>query len=387
MNVYVRETSIHLGKQGHSVTVFSRHHEGGTCIESRLGTNALLVHVPVGDVNLDKDEIAQTLPRFVEGVLEWSDDRVGRFELVAAHYWFSGVVGMLLANAWRVPLAFSYHTMASTKLAARDDESEPIERLIAEQQIAYDSHRIVAWTHEESKRLRSTYESTNGRIKVSAPGVDCTRFAPMERSKARSTLRLTDAPTALFVGRLDAFKGVTLLMDTFAKVTEALPRARLVVAGDGDAQQRAEFSAKVFRLGLQESVCWMGTVSHGMMPALYSSADVLLVPSFHETYGLATLEAAACGLPAVAADVDGLRAIVAHGDTGFLVKSRDADLYASFAIELLTDHGLRRRMSNACRRRAEKRSWRTVACELAETYRGMVSDNNPMDSHPPSVRC
>ena len=387
MNVYVRETSIHLGKQGHSVTVFSRHHEGGTCVESRLGANAVLVHVPVGDIDLDKDEVAQTLPRFVESVLEWSDDCVGRFELVAAHYWFSGVVGMSLANAWRVPLAFSYHTMASTKLAARDDESEPVERLVAEQQIASDSHRIVAWTHEESKRLRRIYELPSRRIKVSAPGVDCTRFAPMERSIARSSLRLTDTPTTLFVGRLDAFKGVTLLLDTFAKVTEVLPTACLVVAGDGDAKQRAEFSATVARLGLQKSVCWLGMVSHDLIPALYSSADVLLVPSFHETYGLATLEAAACGLPAVAADVDGLRAIVAHGDTGFLVKPRDANLYARFAIELLTDHGLRRRMSIACRRRAEQRSWRTVACELAETYRGMVSDNNPMDSRAPSVRC
>ena len=387
MNVYVRETSIHLGKQGHSVTVFSRHHEGGTCVESRLGANAVLVHVPVGNVNLDKGEIAQTLTRFVDGVLEWSDDRVSRFELVAAHYWFSGLVGMSLANAWGTPLAFSYHTMATTKIEARDDESESVERLSAERHIASASHRIVVWTHEEEKRLRSTYESQHQRIKVSAPGVDCTRFVPMDRSIARLSLRLTEAPTALFVGRLDAFKGVTLLLDTFAKVTEVLPTACLVVAGDGDAQQRAEFSATVARLGLRESVRWLGTVSHDQMPALYSSADVLLVPSFHETYGLATLEAAACGLPAVAADVDGLRAIVAHGETGFLVKSRDANVYARFAIELLTDHSLRRRMSDECRTSAEKRSWKTVACELADTYRGMVSDYKPIDSRAPSVRC
>lgn len=375
MNVYVRDTATHLGELGNSVVVFSRHHKGGTCVESHFGKNVVIVHVPVGDVNLSKGEIAQTLPKFVEWVLNWSAKRGARHELVAAHYWFSGLVGISLAKAWDVPLAFSYHTMASTKIAARDGEAEPEERLAAEQQIATEADRIVVWTDEESARLVCTYRVPAARIKVSAPGVDCTRFAPIDRNEARSLMGLPDTPTLLFVGRLDSFKGVDLLLDAFAKVVEVRPSARLLVAGDGDTQQRAEFGESVARLGLQDSVRRLGQVSHDLMPVLYSSADVMMAPSFHETYGLATLEAAACGVPAVVADVDGLRAIVMHGETGYLVKSRDPKGYARFAIEMLSDDDTRRRMGDACRNRAEKRSWRTVACELAETYREIVSSD------------
>lgn len=372
MNVYIRETSIHLGRLGHSVTVFSRHHEGGTSLALPLARDVVLVHVPVGDVSLGKGEIAETLPKFTEVVLEWSSGRGMTFEVVAAHYWFSGLVGLSLAEVWGVSCAFSYHTMASTKLVARDNETETDERLVAERQIAHRSDRVVVWTAEESTRLRSTYGLPRSRMEISAPGVDCARFAPTDRSRARSKLVLPDVKTALFVGRLDGFKGVGLLLEAFAEVKLSLPDARLVVAGDGDARQRGEFGATVSKLRLEESVSWLGTVSQDEMPALYSSADVLLAPSFHETYGLAALEAAACGLPAVAANVDGLRAIVIDGETGYLVNAREAGDYAKLAIRLFFDDGLRCQMSKASRRRAEMRSWESVAMDLARIYHRMA---------------
>lgn len=372
MNVYVRETSIHLGKLGHSVTVFSRHHEGGTSLTLPLARGVLLVHVPVGDVSIGKAAIAETLPEFTEVVLEWSSGRGMMFEVVAAHYWFSGLVGLSLAEAWGVPCAFSYHTMASTKLAARDDEIETDERLVAERQIADRSDRVVVWTVEESMRVRSTYNLPRSQVDVSAPGVDCARFAPVDRSGARLKLGFPDVKTALFVGRLDGFKGVGLLLEAFLEVKSGLTDARLVVAGDGDARQRGEFTATVAKQRLEESVSWVGTVPQDEMPTLYSSADILLAPSFHETYGLAVLEAAACGLPAVAANVDGLRAIVVDGETGYLVNTREAGDYAKLVLRLLFDDDLRRKMSMASRRRSKMRSWETVAMELAMIYHKMA---------------
>ena len=373
MNVYVRETSLKLAELGHELTVFARHHaveKGGPSPFSRC---VELVHIPAGEIKITKDQVGETLLEFVTNVRKWIANRRTSFDAIAAHYWFSGVVGASLAKELALPLVFSYHTMAATKQQARTLENESTERLEAEREIAQHAERIVAWTAEESATVQRVHSVPADRVVVSSPGVDCTRFAPKSGRRARTALGLPfDGLNVLYVGRLDAFKGIDLLLAAFARIAEGEPSARLIVAGDGDDEQRSRLRFGSEALGVSGSIHWLGVVPHEEMPSLYASADVMLAPSYHETFGLAALEAAASGVPVVAADVDGLRAIVVDGLTGYLVRDRDADEYASRTLDLLRNDSLRLEMSENGRRRAELRSWDAVAKDLEEIYAGAI---------------
>ena len=331
------------------------------------------MHVPAGETHITKAQINETLPEFTSNVRDWVAERRKSFDVIAAHYWFSGVVAASLASEMPLPMVFSFHTMAATKLAARPSEDESQERLAAERDIARRADRIVAWTDEEAATVQRVHSIPPDRVVVSSPGVDCARFFPKPRLDARPAVGLsTRGFNVLYVGRLDMFKGMDLLLAAFARVASEEPAARLLVAGDGDDRQRVLFRDEAQRLGLSDSIQWLGLMPHAEMPALYRSADVMLAPSFHETFGLAALEAAASGVPVVAADVDGLRAIVADGVTGYLVRDRNADVYASRILDILGNDTLRRDMSKASRRSAESRSWKAVASDLQEIYAGVV---------------
>ena len=372
MNVYVGATSKELARLGHSVSVYSRAHAGELSEDGIASDGVELVHVPAGDVGLGKDDIADVLPEFAAEVMRSSSNRRRGFDLIAAHYWFSGLVAMQLKAELGLPTVFSYHTRAATKRDAHSHSSEPDARVIAERHIAEGADKIIAWTPEESRTLREDYGLDEDRIEICAPGVDCEAFAPVPRHEAKRSLPNPDAPTVLYVGRLDPFKGIDLMVEAFAEIRAVLPPARLVVAGDGDSCQREHFESLISRFGVGDSIDWLGLVEHSAMPRLYSAADVMVVPSFHETFGLAALEAAACGLPVVAAAVDGLRAIVRNSETGYLVSNRCASDYASAVLTILRDEALRSRMSARSRGRALERSWGTVARELADIYAEIV---------------
>ena len=372
--MYVRETSVKLAELGNELTVFARSHAMDDNGPLAFPDGVELVHIPAGETHITKDQISETLPEFTSMVRGWVAKHQKSFDLIAAHYWFSGVVADWLATELSLPIVFSYHTMAETKLAARSSEAETQERFAAEKEIAQRADRIVAWTFEESADIQRAHSVPPDRVVVSSPGVDCTRFTPKPTFSARESLGLPKASlNVLYVGRLDAFKGIDLLLDAFSRIAQREPLARLIVAGDGDDDQRSLFLTRTLGLGLSDSVIVLGVVPHEEMPALYASTDVMLAPSYHETFGLAALEAAASGVPVVAADVDGLRAIVVDGSTGYLVRDRDADEYARRTLDILRDDALRRDMSVASRRRAKMRSWKAVAKDLDEIYADAIA--------------
>ena len=373
MNVYVRETSDQLAELGHEVTVFARHHATTEIAPMPMRGAVELVHIPAGEVCATKEQIGGTLPEFTDLARKWIAGRRRDFDILAAHYWFSGVVAASLATELSAPLVFSYHTMAATKLAARAEEQESQTRLIAEREVAHNADRIVAWTREEAATIRREHSVPAHRVDVSSPGVDCARFAPKVEGDAGRVLEAQARGTCIgYVGRLDAFKGIETVLSAFAAVAKRVPSARLLVAGDGDDEQRARFRLESGKLGIGNAVKWLGVVPYDEMPGFYGSIDVLLAPSFHETFGLAALEAAASGVPVVAADVDGLRAIVEDGETGYLVRGRNPDDYARLTLDILGNAELRRRMSESSRERALSRSWAAVARDLEAIYSSVI---------------
>ncbi len=361
MNVYVDQVANRLGRFGDTVVVYSRTHPGIENDIESLGYQ--LVHVPVGETTLPKDRIPETLSDFTTAVESDVVTNNRTFDLVTSHYWLSGVVGCELTRSWTVPHVTSFHTLASIKTRVRPEEDEPRIRFVNEAQVARESDVVIAWTEGEAEHITREFNVAMEKIAIVPPGVDTERFVSSPTSSdTRARKRI------LYVGRLDALKGVDLLIEAFALVVERGLDAELQIVGGGSTDEFRRALGRISQLRLTDRVKLPGVLPQSELPEIYSNYDCIVAPSFHETFGLAVLEAAACETPAIAADVDGLRAIVIDGETGYLVGKRDAQLYADKIVELMGNDTLRLDMSKAARKRAETLSWDATVSGLVNVY-------------------
>ena len=361
MNVYVDQIARRLARVGNSVVVYSLDHaEIDHDTELR---DYELVHLRIADTALQKNQIPERLPDFTAAVANDIATNNRNFDLITSHYWLSGVVGCDLSRNSSIPHITSFHTLASIKKRVRPEEQEPEIRFSSEDRVARDADAVVAWTDGEANHIAREFGLSRHRIVIVPPGVDTKRFAPLDV--------LTDPTTKnriLYVGRLDALKGIDLLIEAFAEVIDRGIDAELQIVGGGSADEFRRVLGRISQLRLNEHVKLPGVLPQSELPKIYSNADCIVAPSFHETFGLAVLEAAACGTPAIAADVDGLRAIVVDGQSGYLVGKRDPQLYADKIVGMMENTKVREKMSKAARKRAETLSWDTTVDGLINVY-------------------
>ncbi|MCB0972594.1 MAG: glycosyltransferase [Acidimicrobiales bacterium] len=229
---------------------------------------------------------------------------------------------------------------------------------------------ILANSTEEVAQLEQLYGADPTRIRVVAPGVDHAYFSPGDQGGARRALGIGDHPVLLFVGRIQPLKGLRVAVGALAALGR--PDAELVVVGgpsgpDGEAELAAAM-ALARQLGISDQVRFVPAQVHHLLSTYYRAADVVLVPSRSESFGLVALEAAACGVPVVAAAVGGLRTLVDHGRTGLLVEQRDPEAFAAAAASILGDDAVAARLGRAAAERALDYTWSTAAGRLRRIY-------------------
>ena len=373
MNVYVDQVSTRLGRLGHSVHVYSRSHPGiGNPDDQR---DYDLSHLPIGQLDERKQRLPALLPEFAAAVIEDTSINQTKFDIVASHYWLSGAVGCQLARNWEIPHVTSFHTLASIKKSVRPEENEPEIRFVSEARVSRDADQIVVWTEGEAAHMMSEFGLPKEKFAVIPPGVDTNEFSVSPTSStSRSRRRI------LYVGRLDALKGVDLLIDAFAIIIERGFDVELQIVGGGTADEFRRVLGSISKLRLTDRVKLPGVLPQSELPAIYANAHCIVAPSFHETFGLAILEAAACGTPAVAADVDGLKSIVVNNETGYLIRDRNPVLYADKILQIVGNQDLRFTMSNAARKRAEEFSWESTVNGLVGVYNRVVE--TPLSAAP-----
>ena len=366
MNVYVDQVAERLARLGNTVRVYSRAHSG--IADPPRQRTYDLVHIPVGELSLQKDELPQVLPDFTSSVLEDTNRNSRHHDLITSHYWLSGVVGCELSEIWEIPHLTSFHTLASIKKRVRPEEHEPEVRFKSETRAARKADMVVVWTTGEAKFMTTEFGISSEKIAIVPPGVDTDFFSPTP--KTRQSL---NRHRILYVGRLDALKGVDLLLEAFAIIVARGVDVELEIVGGGSADEFRSVLGRISRLRLSDRVRLPGVLPQSELPRTYTAADCIVAPSFHETFGLAVLEAASCGTPAIAADVDGLRSIVADGETGYLVRDRNPNSYAEKIIRIVEDPDLRNRMSAAARATAEQLSWDVTVGGLSEIYNRAIN--------------
>jgi len=386
MNVYVVELSRRLAALGVEVDLITRATSSDLPPVVELEPGVDVRHVTAGPFEgLAKEDLPAQLCAFTSGLMRIEASRPpGWYDLVHSHYWLSGQVAWLAAERWDVPLVHSMHTMAKVKnlTLPSGDAPEPAARAIGEAQVVEAADRLVANTDEEGHQLVDLYDADPDRVAVVPPGVDLDLFSPGSRPAARRTLGIADdAYLLLFVGRIQPLKAPDVLLRAAARLVALRPslRERLVVAvvggpsGTGLARPES-LQSLAAELGIADLVRFVPPVPQAELPDWYRAADVTVVPSYSESFGLVAIEAQAAGTPVLAAAVGGLPVAVRDGSTGFLVQGHEPAAYARVLRDFADRPRLSAEMGAAAARHARSFGWDTAARATAEVYAAAVQE-------------
>ena len=368
MNVYVRELVSSLRQIGIECTTFTRADREGLPAEVLVEPGHRVVHIEAGPHHLPKEALPEISDQFCHGVMEWIAANE-KPDIIHGNYWLSGVVGHHLKHELDVPFVSTFHTLARVK--AEGGDPEPKWRDRAEAEIIQCSDAICVSCAEEEEQFRRLYGDPHGRIEIVAPGVEHAFFTPGDQAGARKAINVDpDIPFVLFVGRIQSLKGPDVAIRALAALGR--PDAQLAIVGgssgsNGDVQS-SEAHALVDELGLHDQVQFIEPKPHHILSTWYRAADIVLVPSRSESFGLVALEAAACGVPVVASAVGGLVSLVDDGETGYLIEGRKPADYADAMRTILNDSELAESMGKAAVQRAKAYTWRAAAERLLDVY-------------------
>lgn len=373
MNVYVRSVAEELVSLGHQIDVFTRD-DGANEDGWRQGNSPVIKRLRVGPrEHITKDDVAELIPEFAAVLAEHF--RQGRYDAVHSHYWISGAAALQAAELLSAaghqapPLVHTMHTIAAVKNNAYAHNAEHHLRQDAERKICDLADALIVNTAAEAAELAHYYEANPERVEVIAPGVNLTRFSP---SGPARVLGSEDEFKILFAGRLQPLKGPDILVAALAHWLRTrggpLP-CRALITGAISGAHDMDLPAQVKAAGLDDVVDFLGPLAHEDLAAAYRGADVVVMPSHSESFGLVALEAQACGTPVLAHRVGGLTAAVADGISGELLPNLDPSTWCSALHRWALHPHLVAQYAAAARPHAEAFSWSRTAEKSVQVYR------------------
>jgi D-inositol-3-phosphate glycosyltransferase len=373
MSVCIREVAKELGSRGHLVDIFTRLNDPGCDERLALYKNVRLVHLRAGnDGPMDKLAVYPHLGDFFEA-LEVFRKREGiHYDLIHSHYWLSGHVGNWAQREWSAPHIVTFHTLGAAKNDTFGVEQEPELRVTTETHLARNAQRILAGTTREKEQLMSYYGAASDSIGVVPCGVNLNLFHPVDKLKTRRELDFDhNESLVLYVGRFAPSKGSDRLIAAMSHLRN-LPHVRLlIVGGDGHHAPEVQNLHKLSReLGIQENVTFVGSIDQEELPRYYNAADILVVPSRYESFGLVALESLACGTPVVATPVGAVGQILREGETGHVVQNGSPRLLADGIKALIS--GRNTLSADLIRESILEFGWPSVASAMIEEYATVV---------------
>ena len=369
MSVCVRELAREFGARGHKVDIYTRLADLRDNPTVDLYKNVRLIHLSAGaEGPLKKSAIYPCLDDFFAALDAYKKQENRHYDLIHSHYWLSGQVGCQAQNRWRVPQVVMFHTLGRVKNIISGTQRESDFRITTEAHVAKNCHRILAFTEKERGYLTRYYGTSPEKIGIVPGGVNLNIFRPLDKFTARQQLGYDpDALIMLYVGRFAPGKGLRRLLKTHACMSNN-PRRRLVlVGGNGyDSTESRHLQELSRSQGIHDSVIFAGRIEQKYLAAYYSAADLLLLPSHYESFGLVALESLACGTPVVATQVGALRDIILEGKTGHLVTD-DSPVNLARGIEsfLSASNPL---TPQAIRDSVLGFSWQNIATKIIDEY-------------------
>ncbi len=389
MNVYVRDLTRQLGRMDIHVDVFTRSQdEHVPHVLHDLGFGNRVVHIPAGkEVPLPKKELVEHIPDFVAGIQAFAEEKGLHYDVIHSHYWMSGIAAGMLKDAWDIPIVHMFHTLGAMKnrIARSADEREGPYRVDGEKQVLSRADRIIVATPAEKSQLQFLYQADASKMVIIPPGVDTEHFYPIPRDEARDYIGVDrDDCMALFVGRIEPLKGI----DTLMKAVSLLgmhdaknPFYVAIIGGDPDVapeemtEEMSRLQALCDELCLGQMALFWGKRAQDTLPYYYSAAEVLLVPSHYESFGMVALEAMACGTPVIASQVGGLAYLVKDGETGYHVPFDSPEVLSEKLAALLCNFELGEKMGGQAAIYAKEYAWEKIAARIIDVYESLQENS------------
>ncbi len=383
-NVYVRKVGEALARLGWQVDMFTRKTRADDAVIVQHSPHCRTIRLSAGPEHfVPRDELFQYMPEFVAALLKFQAKDGGNYPLVHTNYWMSGWVGLQLKQVSNIQLVHTYHSLGAVKYQTLAQPPIAQTRLATEQQILEQATCVVATSPQEQEHLRSLV-SRDGYVEVIPCGTDVENFRLMPQADARSALGFGAAEkVVVYVGRFDPRKGIETLVRAFAQLyqrteNDLKAQLRLVIVGgcqpgQADADERSRIGALVAELGIADNTTFAGQVGHDRLPLYYTAADVCVIPSHYEPFGLVAIEAMACGTPVIASNVGGLKFTVVPEETGLLVTPQNIEEFAAAMEQVLTQsHWSAQVRMQATTWVKENFSWTGVAAQLSDLYRRLL---------------
>ncbi|MGD1912023.1 MAG: glycosyltransferase family 4 protein [Rivularia sp. (in: cyanobacteria)] len=380
-NVYVRHVGEALASLGWQVDMFTRK----VSVEQEdivwHSPNCRTIRLKAGNVDfVPRDNIFGHLPEFVDNFLQFQEENGIIYSLIHTNYWLSSWVGMQLKQKQGSQIVHTYHSLGAVKY--NTVKTVPLiasTRLGIEKQVLETAQRIVATSPQEQQHMR-TFVSTKGDIDIIPCGTDIERFGHIDRKSARAKLGINpQTKLVMYVGRFDPRKGIeTLVRAVRESELFGSEDFKLIICGGSrpgrsDGNERDRIERIVGELGMSQMTEFPGRVSQEDLPSYYAAADVCVVPSHYEPFGLVAVEAMASFTPVIASDVGGLQFTVVNEETGLLAPPQDVPAFASAIDRILLDAVWGEKLGQAARKRVENKfSWDGVAMQLSELYNNLL---------------
>lgn len=388
MNVYVRELTHHLGMLGVHVDVFTRSQdEHVPHVLHDLGCGNRVVHIPAGpEVPIAKKDLPRYIGDFADGIKKFTQEKGLKYDLIHSHYWMSGMAAKILQAEWQIPIIQMFHTLGEMKnrIARNDSEKESQSRIDGETELIKIADRIVISTLAEQSQLELLYHADRHKMVIIPPGVDTSRFYSIPNDEARAVIGVPASECMLlYVGRIEPLKGVDTLIRAIAimennGVLHTCPHYLTIIGGEPDASpenMNSEMKRLMdlsHQLGINDLVIFLGKQSQDTLPYYYSAAQVVIVPSHYESFGMVALEAMACGTPVVASQVGGLAFLVQDGVTGYFIPDDDPQALADRLTYLIDHPDIRHKMGTQAIELAKSYDWTKISSRILDLYNDVL---------------
>ncbi len=371
MNVYIRELACELAKQGHRIDIYTRIHDPKDSRIIELDQNVRLIHLRAGNNgHMSKLGIYHYLVDFTDALESFTRKEGLHYDMAHSHYWLSGRIGSWAQAGWRIPHILMFHTLGAVKNTTGVGEKEPELRIRIEKQLVNTCDRIIAATERERHELIQHYDALPKKISVVPCGVNRALFQPVDRPDARRRLGFdNDNKLVLYVGRFSPLKGIDRLLAAMKYLPKDEKYQLVIIGGDGQNTPELNKLQNLTReLGIGEMVSFAGRIEQEDLPCYYSAADVLVVPSYHESFGLVALESLACGTPVIATRVGAMENIIQGGKTGTVVRHNAPHLLAEAIRTLLSRPHAKAGSVDAIRASIAEFGWPRIAEAVTNEY-------------------
>jgi D-inositol-3-phosphate glycosyltransferase len=387
MNVYIRELSKELAQQGCKIDIFTRSQNPEVPMVVPFKKGIRIVHLKAGPESpYDKNQVWYHLPEFLQNVEQFTRNERGGYHLIHSHYWLSGWIGTHMRKRWNIPLLHMFHTLAYLKNKATRPlgEHEPDVRVEMEEKLVKQSDHIMVSNQREKVQMIWTYGVPTDKISVIPCGVDPALFRQRDPAQSKRHLGLPDKRYILFVGRIDPVKGIDTLLKAIKVLKQKLATVHnvhlLIIGGDTDhadsptGSEMHKLKQLTATLGINNMVTFLGSQRQDQLPYFYSAAEVCILPSRYESFGMVALEAMACGTPVIASKVGGLSSFIQNDVSGLLIPEGDEVSLAEKIHLLLYQPSFIDTLASNARNRANEFTWPVISRQVLSLYQSLKKE-------------